>query len=300
MSTLSHPDEVVAITNRILEGSPAQGRVISVGRWQRIHIIEAGEGPPLVLLHGGGTSALQMLPLIERLNGVRAITPDRPGFGLSEPAAGPNVELRERAIEFVDTLLDALGLDQVSLAGNSMGGVWALWYAMTHPDRIRRLVLVGSAPLLPGTSAPFPLRIMTTPFVGELMGRLPTNRDMVVRIMGFFGEGETIVNYPEQVEALVAAGNDAVASRVDLHETRALLTPFGFRRAAQFKTDELAQLPSPTLVLWGEQDPIGRIAAAKTVAQAIPNAELELLPAGHMPWLAAPDRTAELVSNFVR
>ena len=271
-----------------------------MGHWQRIHVIEAGEGQPLVLLHGGGTSALQMLPLIERLNGVRAIAPDRPGFGLSERAAGPNVELRERAIEFVDTLLDALDLDQVSLAGNSMGGVWALWYALTRPDRIRRLVLVGSAPLLPGTSAPLPLRIMTTPLVGELIGRLPANRNMVVRIMGLFGEDETIVNYPEQVKALVAAGNDPVASRVDLHETRALLTPFGLRRALRFEAEELAQLTLPTLVIWGERDPVGGIGAAKTVTQAIPDAELELLNTGHMPWLAAPDRTAELVSSFVR
>jgi pimeloyl-ACP methyl ester carboxylesterase len=57
---------------------------------------------------------------------------------------------------------------------------------------------------------------------------------------------------------------------------------------------------SPTLLIWGDADPIGTPEVGRGAAEAIPDARLEVLPAGHSPWLAQPDRTAELVSEFVR
>jgi hypothetical protein len=84
-SELGHPDEVLAVHERILAVSPAQGRDIKVGSGRRVHVIEAGKGPPVVLLHGSSTSSLLLLPLLERLKGLRGIVVDRPGFGLSDP-----------------------------------------------------------------------------------------------------------------------------------------------------------------------------------------------------------------------
>jgi 3-oxoadipate enol-lactonase len=59
-------------------------------------------------------------------------------------------------------------------------------------------------------------------------------------------------------------------------------------------------LKVPTLIAWGEHDPIGDPAVARALADAIPGTRLELLPAAHMPWFAEPDRTSELVGSFVR
>src|SRR6266508_2637254 len=177
-SELRHPDEVVAVHERILAVSPAQGRDIKVGAGRRVHVIEAGEGPPVVLLHGSSTSSLLLLPLLERLKGLRGIVVDRPGFGLSDPADAPRERFRRAAVEWLDGVLDALGLDATALAGNSMGGTWALWYALARPERVRRLVLLGAAPLLPGTRVPPPLRVMATPKIGELLQRMKPNAKM--------------------------------------------------------------------------------------------------------------------------
>lgn len=114
------------------------------------------------------------------------------------------------------------------------------------------------------------------------------------------GEKDTIVNYPDQIEALVTAGHGPLAAAVGLAEHRIYITPFGFRRALKVQREELQQLTVPTLMIWGDHDPLGRVSVAQATADAIPHAQLELLPAGHGPWLGHPDRTAQLVSNFVR
>jgi pimeloyl-ACP methyl ester carboxylesterase len=296
-----HPAEVLALTKRILRRSPAQGRGITVGAGRRVHVIEAGEGPPIVLLHGTSTSSLLFLPLLERLEGVRAIAVDRPGFGLSDPAGVARERFRTGAVEFLDQVLDELELDTAALAGNSMGGTWALWYALARPDRLRGLVLLGAAPLLPGTRVPPPLRVMATPMVGELLQRLTKpSPKLVVRMMASMGEQDTIVNYPDQIQALVAAGNDPVMSEVNLAELRTAISPIGFRPSLRVRPDELGQLTVPTLLVWGDHDPVGAVRVAQATAELIPNAHLEVLPAGHGPWLGNPDRTAELVSKFVR
>jgi pimeloyl-ACP methyl ester carboxylesterase len=300
-SELGHPDEVLAVHERILAVSPAQGRDIKVGSGRRVHVIEAGEGPPVVLLHGSSTSSLLLLPLLERLKGLRAIAVDRPGFGLSDPAGVSRERFRDAAAEFLDEVLDELELDTLALAGNSMGGTWALWYALARPDRVRQLVLLGAAPLLPGTRIPPPLRVMATPLLGELLERLTKpSPKLVVRMMASMGEKDTIINYPDQIEALVAAGNDPVGSEVNLAELRAAFSPFGFRRRLRVQPEELRQLSMPTLLVWGDHDPIGAVKVAEATAKLLPNAQLEMLPAGHAPWLGNPDRTAELVSKFVR
>jgi pimeloyl-ACP methyl ester carboxylesterase len=284
----------------MLGASRARGRHIEVRSGPRVHVIEVGEGPPVLFLHGSSTSSLSLLPLLERLDDVRAIAVDRPGFGLSEPVHVPREQYREAAIEFIDDVVDELGLETSALAGNSMGGTWALWYALAHPERVRRLVLLGSAPLLPGTRVPAPLRVMAAPLLGNLLARVKPNAKRLVRLMSSMGEKDTIVRYPDLIEALVAAGNDPMASAVNLAELRAAISPFGFRRSLRVHPDELRRLTVPTLVLWGDQDPVGAVNVAQATAALVPNAQLEVLPAGHVPYLGNPERVSELLSRFVR
>lgn len=285
----------------MLGGSRARGRYIEVGSGRRIHAIEAGEGPPVLLLHGSNTSSLSLLPVLDRLEGVRAIAVDRPGFGLSEPAGVPRERFREAAVEFVDEVLDELGLETCALAGNSMGGTWAIWYALARPERVSRLALLGSAPLLPGTGAPAPLRVMSAPVIGDLLPRvMKPNAKMLVRLLSSVGEQDTIVRYPDLIEALVAAGNDPIASAMNLAELRAVISPLGFRRSARMHPDELRRLTAPTLMLWGDHDPVGAVEVARATARLVPEARLEVLPGGHVPYLGNPERASELLSAFVR
>jgi pimeloyl-ACP methyl ester carboxylesterase len=279
---------------------PVRGRHIEVRSGRRVHVIEAGDGPPVLFLHGSNTSSASLLPVLERLEGVRAIAVDRPGFGLSEPVHVPRRRFRDAAVAFLDEILDELGLDTTALAGNSMGGTWGLWYALTRPERVRRLVLLGSAPLLPGTRPPAPLRLMAAPLVGDVLARVvKPDRRLLVRMMASMGEKDTIVRYPDLIESLVEAARDPVASAVNLAELRAVITPFGFRRPARMHPDELRRLTVPTLLVWGDRDPVGAVKVAQATARLIPKAQLEVLPAGHVPYLGHPGRVSELLSSFV-
>jgi pimeloyl-ACP methyl ester carboxylesterase len=199
------------------------------------HLLEVGAGPPVVLLHGTGNSAGFFLPLLNELKGVRAMAPDLPGVGLSDPIDLPRNRYRETAVAWLDRLLDALELDTAALLGHSGGAVWALWYAL-----------------------------------------------------------------------LVAVGRDPIADRVAKAEFRVLVSPFallspsGFRRRSRVRPDELRQVAMPTLVVWGEQEPLGSVSVAQAVTELIPHARLVVLPTGHGPWLGQPAQTAATVVDFVR
>jgi pimeloyl-ACP methyl ester carboxylesterase len=297
----AHSDEVIEVNQRILAASPARSRHIEVRSGRRVHVIEAGAGPPVLLLHGSSTSALSLLPLLERLQGVRGIAVDRPGFGLSDPVQVPRKRYRDNAVEFIDDVLDELGLATPAVAGGSMGATWALWYALARPERVRRLVLLTGAPLLPGTRSAAPVRVMAAPVIGDLLvGVAKPDAKMVVRLMSLMGEGDTIGHYPELIESMVAAGRDPVAAAANLAELRAGTSPFGFRRSMRIQPDALRRLTVPTLVVWGDHDPVGSVKVAQATASLIPRAQLEVLPAGHVPFLGHPDRASELLTQFVR
>ena len=276
-------------------------RHIEVRSGRRVRVIEAGEGPTVVFLHGSSTSSLSLLPVLERLEGVRAIAVDRPGFGLSEPVRVSRERFRDAAVEFLDEVLDDLGLQTSAFAGNSMGGTWALWYALARPERVQRLVLLGSAPLLPGTRAPIPLRVTAAPLVGDVLPHVvKPNRKMLLRLMASMGEQDTIVRYPELIESIVAAARDPIASAANLAELRAIISPIGFRPLARMDPDELRRLDVPTLLIWGDHDPVGTAEVARETATLMPRAQLELLTAGHVPYLGHPQRVAELLTTFIR
>ncbi|HKG67113.1 MAG TPA: alpha/beta hydrolase [Solirubrobacteraceae bacterium] len=277
-----------------------RGRRVELASGRRINVLETGDGVPALFLHGSSTDSRSLLPLLPHLDGVRAIVVDRPGFGRSDPVRVPKERFRAAAVAFVDEILDAFGLERPALAGNSMGGTWALWYALARPERVRRLVLVGSAPLLPGTRAPAPLRLMATPVVGALLARVKPNAAMVVRLMASMGEKHSIVRHPELLATLVATGRDPAATAVNRAELRAVLGPLGFRRSALVRAEDLRRVRAPTLLIWGDRDPVATVEAARVTAELIPQAELAVLPAGHVPYLGHPERTAALLSSFVR
>jgi pimeloyl-ACP methyl ester carboxylesterase len=297
---VTHPDEIVAMHARVLAGASAQSRYVEIVPGRRVHAIEVGDGQTLVLLHGSRPTALQFLPLLERLKDVRAIAVDRPGFGLSDPSERPPEAYRQAALDTLTGILDGLGVAETALLGNSMGGTWALWYALAHPDRVSRLILLGASPLLPGTRVPPPLLAVATPTAGQPPQMPPPSRETVVQSMSAMGEGDTIVNYPDLIEAMVAAGYDRLASDTSLAELRAAIASTGWQPALMLRPDELQELTVSTLLIWGEHDPLGGAEVARMTAAAIPHSLLEVVSAGHAPWLGHPDRVATLVSAFVR
>jgi pimeloyl-ACP methyl ester carboxylesterase len=298
--------ELHQVYERLLAGTTVRSRLVELGDGSRVHLLEQGAGPPVVVLHGTGNPAGFLLPLLHELHGVHAIAPDRPGVGLSDLVDLPRDRYREAAVAWLDRLLDTLELDATTLLGHSGGGVVALWYALAHPDRVQRLVLLG-VPTLPGTRCPLPIRLIATPGLGRLLARLaPPSPASVLRFAHHVArERAALARHPDLVDLLVAAGRDPVTGRAADTEFRALVSPFallspsGWRRRGRVHPDELRRLAMPTLLLWGERDPVGDIPAARAVSELIPDAHLEVLPTGHGPWLGQPTRTATPVTDFV-
>jgi len=302
---VSHSIELQESYHRVLAGSSAHSRYVEVGG-NRVHLVEKGAGPPVVLLHGTGNSAGFFLPLLNELNGIRVIAPDLPGVGMSDPVELSRDRYRETAITWLDRLLDTLELDTTALLGHSGGGMWALWYALARPDRVSRLMLLAP-PLVPKTRCPLPIRLMATPWIGGMLSRLlPPTRESMLRFARFVGEEETLARHPELIDLLVALGRDPITDRFARAELRvyvspfALLLPSGFRRQSRIRPDELSRLAMPTLVVWGERETLGDVAVAQAMTELIPHARLEVLPTGHGPWLGQPEQTAAAVADFVR
>lgn len=121
----------------------------------RVHVLVAGHGEPVFLIHGGGSVAVTLAGVMTGLApSFRCVAPDRPGCGLTDSFDYTNVPFRQHAINFVGSTLDALRIQKVSLIGNSMGGLWSLYFALAAPDRVTRIVLLGG----PAASAPPPPR----------------------------------------------------------------------------------------------------------------------------------------------
>jgi pimeloyl-ACP methyl ester carboxylesterase len=306
MVRADHPAEVRQAYERVVAGTSVRGRVVEVAG-NRVHLLEIGTGPPLVLLHGGGGSGGFFLPLLSELRGVRALAPDRPGQGLSDPIDLPRDRYRRLAVAWVDGLLDTLEVDAAALLGHSGGAMWALWYALARPDRVNRLVLIGP-PAVPKTRCPLPIRLAATPGLGELLSRLvpPSPKSVLQFAHHAAREKESLARYPELVDLFVATFGDPTADRVARAEERvfvsplALVTASGFRRSARIRPDELRRVAMPTLVMWGQREPLGDVSVARAVAELIPRARLEVLAGGHGPWLGQPAQTAAAIADFVR
>jgi pimeloyl-ACP methyl ester carboxylesterase len=291
----------------MLTGTAVRSRFVELDACGRVHLLEQGSGPKVLLLHGSGDSAGVFLPLLNALQHVRALAVDRPGMGLSDPVDLPRDGYRESAVAWLGQILDVLELDTSALLGHSGGGMWALWYALAHPERVERLILIGP-PGLPNTRCPLPMRLAATPGLGELLTRLlpPSTKSVLQFAHHAARERETLGRYPDLVDLMVAVRRDPIADRVTSAELRvfvspfALLSPSGFRRRSRVQPDELRRVAVPTLVIWGEHERLGSAAVARAAAELIPRARLTVVPTGHAPWLGQPAQIAAAVTDFVQ
>jgi pimeloyl-ACP methyl ester carboxylesterase len=295
-----HPFAVEDVFRKMVDDAGAQGRLVQRPSGRRVHVVTAGAGPSVVHMHGTNTSSLSHLMIASRTHHLRSYLVDRPGCGLSEPDSFQPGHFREYAVDFVGEVLDALDLETTVLVGASGGGIWATWYALAHPERVQGLVMLGSVPALPGSRIPLPLRLATTPWLGDLMMRaVKPGRRMLMKLMASMGEADTIVRHPDLLSSLVAGARDPVASQANLAELRALIARGGIRPGIRLSHEELRRLSVPTLMIWGDRDPVVPLEAARAVAAEVPHARLEVVPAGHAPQLGQPDRVAALLEEFV-
>jgi pimeloyl-ACP methyl ester carboxylesterase len=149
-------------------------------------VIEAGEGPPLLFVHGGFSQATEWIPLWPHLvDRFRLLAVDRPGHGLADPYDYTGVDTRDLAVRFLGEILDALGFDHLPIVGNSMGGRWALELALRRRERVERLILVG-APAGSRAGIPYLLLALRWPVARSIMKRVFRRSDPE-GVRDFFG-----------------------------------------------------------------------------------------------------------------
>lgn len=238
----------------------------------RTHLLELGDGEPVVLLHGSGPGVSAYanwrftIPTLARSR--RVIAPDLLGFGRTETNHPPAVDLRAWVRQVVE-LADMLGLEQFDVVGNSMGGAIALALAARHPERVRRIVTMGSV------GVPFPI----TAGLEAVWGYVP-DLDRMRELVRLFTWDEAYARDEELVRLRYEASLEPSA-RV---RYEAMFHPPRQRAvdAAVVPEAELRALPHPVLLIHGRDDRVVPLATSLQLAELLPNARLVVFPrCGH-------------------
>jgi pimeloyl-ACP methyl ester carboxylesterase len=268
----------------------------------RVRVLESGAGDPVLFINGISAPGIGMAALAGRLPGHRLLLVDLPGHGLSPPYLWQGAPVREQAVNVIAGLLDGLGIDQVTLVGNALGGLFSLWFARDRPKRVARVVLVGQpAGAIAGARVDWTMGVLTVPVLGRVaagMARLP-----LPRFVGRMGLRS----------AVGADGPQSLSDDiVDLHllsgrlpgqfaSYRSLLRRLLVGRTPRpehiLSDAELASFTVPLLFVWPEDDRFLTPAAGKPSVDKIPTARFVTTPGGLFAWYDDPDRCAALVAE---
>ncbi|NMN95669.1 alpha/beta fold hydrolase [Antrihabitans stalactiti] len=203
-----------------------------------VHYRRAGQGQPLLLLHGSGSSLDGMAALTAQLSSsYDVISVDLPGFART----GPRPDGDYRVATYVTTLvgfLDALGIERVTVVGNSFGGNLAWNLALDHPDRVDRLVLINATGY-PDKTLPIGMQLMRLPVLRTLI-RLWMPRQMIAKnLEKTVGPTSTIVD-----DAMV----DRAYRLMNLPGNRAAFVDF-VNTEQRDRSGEIRRITAPTLIL---------------------------------------------------
>lgn len=261
------------------------------------HVLVTGEGPPVVLLNGIGVPAAMLAPLMARIEGFTQYAIDLPAYGLSDTDNGFADELRTNAVCFLREVFDGLGLAEPIVVANSLGSLWASWLAIDEPDRVAALAHIGCPAIVLDTSAPLPMRLLSTRSLGRLMMRLqPPSERQVEQLAKIVHEHPL----PHEIAQLILA-----TERLDHFEETFLTTLNhlirlrGNRPDRALTAEQLAAIDLPTLLVFANNDPMGGPSVGERVAAAMLDAELHIVDGGHAPWLHSTAQIAPLVESFL-
>jgi pimeloyl-ACP methyl ester carboxylesterase len=274
---------------------PVRGAIDLHGH--RLAYLRAGDGPAVLLVHGiAGTNAVwdAIVPELARTHTVLA--PDLPGHGDSGASAG-DYSVGAMAATLRDLLL-ALGIERATVVGHSLGGGVAMQFSYLFPEHCERLVLISSGGL--GRSVNLVLRSAALPGSELVTAGLGVSARAAGRALR-----ATRLLRPERHSAPVrelARSVEALADRETrtafLATLRAVVGPVGQRVFAGDRLYLAAAMP--TLIVWGERDPMIPAGHGRRAHDAMPGSRLEVLPGvGHFPPLEAPEETAAAVRAFL-
>ena len=273
-----------------------------------LHYFCGGSGPPLVLVHGlGSSAAVEFYYNLEPLAAHhRVFAIDLPGFGRSDkPVLRYTIDLFVRA---VSDLMACEGIERAAVMGVSMGGRVALGLALDSPEKVERLVLVDAL----GVGAPrrvLAYSILLTRGLGELTLRgtaralRQMNPAVIRRFWGWYLKRPNRVASIWSDERIANHGTLLATPEYRAAYLSALRSIAGMRqlRNGVVVEDRLAELRMPTLLIWGGHDHIFPASHAQAAKDRIPNGRLEIFDdSGHTPQMEEPDRFNRLVLDFLQ
>jgi 2-hydroxy-6-oxonona-2,4-dienedioate hydrolase len=284
--------------------APAERRVRLPRAGVNVRVQEAGEGPPVLFIHGGPNSGSTWVPLVGRLPGYHCLMVDRPGTGLSDPLPVNRRTVSDFADGFVADVLDALSIPRAHLVLSSFGGYIGLRSAVAHPERVGRIVLMGCPAFVPGMHLPPFMRFLLVPGGRQLMAAMPPSAQMNRRVFQQIGHGASLdagripgVFFDWYLS--LQRDTDTMANEAAM--IASLGSIGGFDPSLTLSPALLGSVRAPARFLWGEDDTFGGADVARATTALVPDAGLELVPrGGHLPWLDDPGRAAQLTMTFLQ
>lgn len=247
-----------------------------------IFYAEAGTGPAVFLLHGGGPGASGVSNFSRNIDALardyRVIVPDLPGYGRSTKGVDGSDPFGYLA-NAIRGLMNHLDIEKAHLVGNSYGGACALRLALDTPDRVAKLVLMGPGGI--GTT-----RALPTPGLNALLGYYSGEGPSREKLESFIRDylvfdGAAVPDEVIDVRYASSIDPEVVATP----PLRRPSGPFALRtlwRMDFTRDPRLARLKTPTLVVWGNADKVNRPSGGPMLAETMPNCDLLLAAnAGH-------------------
>ena len=240
------------------------------------HFTVWGEGRPIVLLHGWGTSAESLGTVAKALEDrFRVYALDLPGFGWTPSAA--TVWGTWEYASYVEAFMDRVNISVASLVGHSFGGRIALALAAKWPDRVKSLVLVASAGIRPRRGPLFRMKVGAAKLARQMFS-LP--------MWGRLGE------------RVIAELYQRMGSR-DYRNAGALRATL-VKVVGEDLRGILSSVRTPTLIIWGDRDQEVPFSSMEIMTRGIQGSRLEVFEgAGHFPFVDSPDRFGRLVREFL-
>jgi pimeloyl-ACP methyl ester carboxylesterase len=259
----------------------------------RLHYKDEGAGPVLLLVHGFGDNLWTWDGWTKELTSrYRIIRVDLPGHGLTGAPTGTRIDVAADA-DLIAALAKKLALPKFVVAGNSLGGAVAWQVAVRHPDILKGLILVDAAGLpsdKPAQKPPFVFQLLQYQWARAILKTIDSKPLIVSSLKGEVGNPAVIT--PQIVDRW------AELQRAPGHRDILLGAPLTGKSLSA--TAEIHKIALPTLILWGEIDPVLDLSVGKKFAAAIPGAHLVVYPhVGHLPQIEIPQASAKDVETFL-
>lgn len=262
-------------------------------------LLEAGEGPPVIVLHGLGATNASMLPLIPDLaSDHHLFVPDLPGFGDSaKPIRSYDAGFFAR---WLIDLLDELDIERAHLVGNSLGGRIAIEGALLAPDRVDRLVLLAPSPAFIRRREFVRLVRILRPELALLPVPLISKAQVVRSIKAMFSKPSRLPDgwYESAADEFIRVFSSARGRIAFFSAARQIYLEEPYGEAGFW--DRLHELSHPSLFVWGARDRLVPAKFARHVEERLPTTTSVVLDdCGHVPQYEFPEETSRLVRDFL-